>query len=52
MVHVHRFRWLTCCTSDIVDTTIDRSPMWKMLLGSIIGAVDNAADDCTEDVSG
>lgn len=37
---------------DIVDATTDRSPVWKMLLGSIIGAVDNAADDCTEDVPG
>lgn len=40
-----------CCTSDIVDTTTDNSPVWKMLLGSIIGAVDNAADDCAGDVS-
>ncbi|KAL3712888.1 hypothetical protein TMatcc_001590 [Talaromyces marneffei ATCC 18224] len=37
---------------DIVDTTTDRSPVWKMLLGSIIGTVDNAIDDRPGDVSG
>jgi hypothetical protein len=37
---------------DIVDTTTDNSPVWKMLLGSIIGAVDNAAEDCAGDGSG